>query len=450
MISEVCFENAGGTMNKRVVLALFLLASAAACSTVLGFDPLTLDSPDASSPEMDATSGASDADSDATAMDAPTDVDAAATCVADFQNDPKHCGRCGHDCLGGACTLGVCQAAKLADGLGVAEGLAVDDTAVFVAEYDTNRILKFSKKHVPSVCMGVPQPAPCIFTDDQSNVFKPTAMAVDATHVYWINAGPSLAGEVRSCPRAGCGGQAAKLIASISAGAFDRTFGSELLPLDMVIRNGRVFWAENATGAIRSAPVDGGSVTTYLENDLFWPVAVAVDNDSIYFTGDNGPTAIRSVPLDGSGLDGGPAVKVVAETPSRPLGIVLTAGGVLYWSVPRVGSVGDGVIQAAPKTGTPGGGPPVGALAIDQIEPTSLLVDAKNIYWVQGGSDTTATGMVVTCPLTGCPSSGPIVLASRQNVPRHLAQDDQAIYWSTVGLASSTNYDSQVWKVAKP
>src|SRR5690242_13702960 len=31
-----------------------------------------------------------------------------------FQENGKHCGRCGHDCLGGVCTAGVCEKVTLA------------------------------------------------------------------------------------------------------------------------------------------------------------------------------------------------------------------------------------------------------------------------------------------------------------------------------------------------
>lgn len=36
-------------------------------------------------------------------------------CV-DVEEDPQHCGQCGHDCLGAACTGGVCEPATLAEG----------------------------------------------------------------------------------------------------------------------------------------------------------------------------------------------------------------------------------------------------------------------------------------------------------------------------------------------
>jgi hypothetical protein len=78
------------------------------------------------------------------------------------------------------------------------------------------------------------------------------------------------------------------------------------------------------------------------------------------------------------------------------------------------------------------------------------MVDAANVYWVTTGAANAATGMVLYCPLAGCPTEGPIILAREQRVPRHLTQDESAIYWSNEGLSTAVTYDGQVWKVAKP
>jgi hypothetical protein len=437
-----------------LVLASF---AAVACGTVLGFDPLHADQ-GADAPDVEAgNDGASaDAASDVLAVEpalsdssSPSDG-AVPSCAADLTRDSKHCGRCGHDCLGGECLRGVCQAVKLADGLAMPEGIAVSDTSVFVAEYRTNRIIKFVKTDVPSICTRVPEPAQCVFLDDVASVFKPTAVTVSGDRVYWANSGNNSVHEIRSCPVSGCGGKEALLVASLSHYAFDHLFGTEVLPLDLVVRNGRVYWPESGNGALRSAPIDGGAVTTYLESGSFMPVAIAVDDTNVYFTDDTNqhPTRIQAAPLDGRARDGG--VQVLASTPSRPFGLALASSGTLFWTVRRVEEVGDGLVQSAPKAGLPNEAEPDASFAREQVEPTHVIVDAKNVYWVQGGSDDAATGMVLMCPQTGCPADGPVVLAAQQNVPRHLTADANAIYWSNEGLPGATTSSGQVWKVAKP
>lgn len=412
------------------------------CRAVLGFEPLTAMDDAATLPaDGSTTQDGGEAGGDA----------AEAGCVTDLTVDPKHCGRCGHDCGGGTCESGKCQPVRLADGLASPEGIVVDATDVFVAEWDQHRILKLGKT-AGGPCAGTPLAPSCVFAAGTAHVWRPTALGIDAQNVYWANTGAGTAHEIRSCPRAGCGGQSAAKVAQLGDEALGHLFGEDVLPLELVVRDGQVFWPESMGGAIRSAPVGGGPVTTYLESGGFMPLAIAVDDQDIFFTDDTNqhPTRIQSVPRDGSARDGGAAVKIIADTPARPYGIGLSASGDLYWTVPFIAEDGDGVVQAAPKTGAGSGGGAIGAVAASQLDPRALIVDAKNVYWLQTGSTKAATGMLVYCPLSGCPNDGPIVLASQQRAPRHLTQDDQMIYWSNEGLTSSSTDDGQVWKIAKP
>lgn len=417
--------------------SLCAAASLAACSAVLGFDSLSLYPNEAGEPVEGGADGARDG-----AVPETDGGGEGGTCAADLMVDPKHCGRCNHACLGGTCQTGQCQPIKLGDGLAIPEGLVVDATDVFVTEYDLNRIVKFGKSSL-GPCAGAPLPSQCVF--DKTEAFKPTAMGIDTMNVYWTVTGGGFAHEIRSCPRAGCGGQAPKLVAKLGQDAFAHLFGTDVLPLELVVRDGQVFWPESNAGAIRSAPVTGGPVTTYLSNGSYMPLAIAVDATQIFFTDDTNqhPTQIQAVPRDTSG-----SVKVIAATPARPYGLGLTATGNLYWTVPFISNEGDGLVQASAKSAD--GGAPIGAVASSQLEPHALIVDTTNVYWVATGSENAATGMVLCCPLSGCPADGPLVLAKDQRVPRHLTQDEAAIYWSNEGLSTAATYDGQVWKVAKP
>jgi hypothetical protein len=75
-------------------------------------------------------------------IDAAVDIDVAgaeACASSDLNTDPFNCGACGHDCLGGGCTLGVCQPLVLAvDPLGVGiMDVAIDDTSIFWGNGDS-------------------------------------------------------------------------------------------------------------------------------------------------------------------------------------------------------------------------------------------------------------------------------------------------------------------------
>ena len=92
--------------------ALGFFGTFAAC---VGDDPATSSAPPpAAGTPVDASGGA-----DSTTLPPDSGVDAAPSCASpsqacgqscvDVAKDAAHCGRCGHDCAGGACTGGLCQ-----------------------------------------------------------------------------------------------------------------------------------------------------------------------------------------------------------------------------------------------------------------------------------------------------------------------------------------------------
>ena len=432
------------TRNTRLgAAALGFAVILSACSSVLGFDSLTLLPGEGGVPAGEGG-----------AQDGPTTgeggpgagggTDAEPTCVGvDVTMDKKNCGRCNHDCLGGECAAGVCKPILLADGIADAEGLVVDDLNVYVAENYLDRIAKFGKL-APSTCMTPPLPPTCLYT--ATNVYRPTGMGIDGTNVYWVNS--LSASEIRSCSVKSCAGKTPNLVAATAANAFDHVLGNGVLLLELIVRDGQVFWPESGGGAIRSAPVGGGTITTYLTNSSFAPLAIAVDDDFIYFTDDRNQhqTQIASVPR--AGAPG--AIKIVSQSPARPYGIALNGvNGNLYWTVPFVDENVNGLVHTVPKTQN--GGPPGTALAKGIVDdPRAIMTDGINVYWTVTGVGNAATGSVRYCPVTGCPGDGPIVIASAQKVPKHLTQDATASYWSNEGLSSSATFSGQVYKVAKP
>ena len=95
-------------------LRLFATAAVALAATAVALSASTGGCGGSYRPD-DATTG-DDASVDSTTNESSTS-DAgpdANACGADLQTDPKNCGRCGHDCLGGACGAGKCQAIELA------------------------------------------------------------------------------------------------------------------------------------------------------------------------------------------------------------------------------------------------------------------------------------------------------------------------------------------------
>src|SRR5262249_26342220 len=96
----------------------------------------------------------------------------------DLSFDPANCGSCGHDCQGGTCAGGVCQAVTLATGPSGASGIAVDATNVFWTAGGSP----------PGAVMKVPIAGgpPTVLASGQD---LPDSIAVDATSVYWTSLG---------------------------------------------------------------------------------------------------------------------------------------------------------------------------------------------------------------------------------------------------------------------
>jgi hypothetical protein len=70
---------------------------------------------------------------DASSKDAPAAiVDGGADgCAADLATDPKNCGACGHDCLGGGCGAGACLPFRVSYADASAESIAANDAGVY-------------------------------------------------------------------------------------------------------------------------------------------------------------------------------------------------------------------------------------------------------------------------------------------------------------------------------
>src|SRR5580693_2103781 len=71
--------------------------------------------------------GGSDGHADTTPRDA-----AVVPCTADVAADPANCGRCNHDCLGGACYMGACQAVVLYAANDTPSSIVVDGPTLVV------------------------------------------------------------------------------------------------------------------------------------------------------------------------------------------------------------------------------------------------------------------------------------------------------------------------------
>jgi hypothetical protein len=323
-----------------------------------------------------------------------------ASCV-DTQTDGLNCGACGHSCLGGACSAGVCQ------------------------------------QFVLSPTGG-------------------TYMAIDASNAYWSDGT-----NFYSCPLTGGCGAGNVVYAAPSNTSYAATiavpppgaYGNVLF-----LATGE---ANQDDGGLFIVPRTGGAATTLMSGSAqaFSP-AFDPGSARLYYALDftTGPAELYSRPVSGSGNSsvfsgvGGPVAldtrnvyfgdAVNYRVASCPLGSTACAGTTLLTGILPFAMVADGSSvwigayshgnDAAPLVGLykcatsgtcsskafwGGGG------TADNVD--GVAVDGTSAYWIGG----TSSGALMTCPESGCPATGPTVLAEVAPTSSAVAVDANAIYW---------------------
>jgi hypothetical protein len=337
----------------------------------------------------------SDRQADRSLVDAGAEAD---PCTASPAEDPKNCGRCGHDCLGGGCKGGVCQPYAIVTGIEGPFGVAVRNGVV----YFTSTFLTVARCTVDDCAHTLSQLA--------SNQGIPRGLTVDDTNVYWANAGfpfdggvfdgGGYAGSIATCGLEGCAGGNPVVLAP-----------TEGRPVDLAVNASALFWTDDYNGLVRSCSVGGcGQNPTTLATDHSTLSGVAIDLTSIYWAEAVLGNIIKC-PLTGCG-----SFTPFASGQVGPAKVDVT-NDTVFWSA-------SGAIMSCPTSGC-GGAPRV--FAKGQSSPYAIAHDATNLYWTLFEHD----GQVESCPLSGC--TAPTVLADMQDLPSSVAVDDTSVYWANSG-----------------
>ncbi len=351
------------------------------------------------------TSDASAAGDGTTAPGTDGGTDACAT--ADFMTDPRSCGACNHDCVGGACAAGVCQPFRVSKADASASSIAANGNGVFWVTKSGSQVLSCPAGGCPSApavlaaslngtvaLVAVGADLAVLDDNDLQNVTTPAgASTLIYPRVGMVNNGQYI-----------CGDDTPYVYYEMSAGnpfiTRIRVDGGDPLP-----------GVYASTSNLNALGCGGGHALWYTSNGV----------DTIYAcqnTADCGaPATILPAPNGG-------------ETH-------LAATATLAFFTRRQTNT----LNSCAITGCPA--PTVLHTFPDM---NGVAVDDTYVYFTSGTG-----GIVGRCPQAGC-GGNPTVLASNQTNPHALLVTKDAVYWATdllppVGADAGT--PPAIWRVMK-
>jgi sugar lactone lactonase YvrE len=327
----------------------------------------------------------------------------------DTSSDPQNCGRCGHDCLGGACSGGVCQpvAIVVPDAGSRPFHIAMQDQYVYWTDPLNNSVLRTNKQTLKTDTLYY-------------GGFYTDGVAVDDAGVYFADVS-----NLYRCNLGGCAGTAQPLLPD---GGLSST------PYFVAVDDNGVYWDDQDTMNVHVVPKKGGSGTTiYTGSGDAGLAGLVADGQYVYAAGFDG-TVVR-IPDDGG------AAQQMNPGLQLPNAFDLAVDSQnVYWSQDDPNN-GYGTVNVVSLTGVS-----PHTFATMQAQPGGLAVDSQNLYWTNVGTNLNfLSGTVVMCPLTSC--TNPVTLASGQHIPREIGVDDVAVYWANYG---NGDFDGSLMRVAKP
>jgi hypothetical protein len=342
---------------------------------------------------------------DATA-ELPTDAGVDVTCSADASEDPENCGRCGHSCLGGSCSSGICQTFVVADQLfGVPIALKISGTAMVWEESDSFQgyLINLTRP------FGIPTP-----------IISLQGVGFDLYGSVMVHRFASSSTSFYKCSLSDACGADQVFSPSVNGGSF---------VIDGA--HNRLLWVNVAGSGDSGTDVELTPLTTWISeplNSSLGPIPyptssfAGIWNGYLYGFGRASTDTVSKIwRVDLSSTS--PVPETLATSFAfNPRRMVAVGSQLLVLaSDPSMPGSANNQMFTIPLPNGVGGA--AAATYFSPVRTTTFVADDSYVYWGEQ-----AGGIVYRCPVAGCTS--PEVIATGQILNADaIAQDSVALYW---------------------
>ena len=346
-----------------------------------------------------------------TAGDASTvtgmDSGADACATADLMTDPRSCGACNHDCLGGSCSAGVCRPFRVSRADASASSIASNGNGVFWVTKSGSQVLSCPTAGCPS--------APAVLAGSLNNTVALVAVGADLAVLDdndLQNVTTPAGASTLIYPRVGtvsngqaiCGDDTPYVYYEMTSGnpfiTRTRVDGGDLYP-----------GAYAQTSGLNALGCGAGHVLWY----------VSSGTDTIYSCQNATDCGVPATILPASN---GGETHIAATT------------GLAFFTRRQTGTLNSCAITGC---ATP-------TVLHTTPDLNGVAADDTYVYFTSGTG-----GLVGRCPHAGC-GGNPTVLASNQTNPHALLVTKDAVYWATDALpagGADAGTPPAIWRVMK-
>lgn len=348
------------------------------------------------------------------------------TCTADTAIDPLHCGRCGHSCLGGMCSAGVCQAVELA---------TVTDAPLSWVVVSDQHVFTSGRVTLTTQTGGVWRlPKAGGMAELYADLDYARMMGILADKLYFVvddyvaDGTPGQTGGLYSCPLTGPAPCTPTRVAPAES------------PAALVIDKGRVVYGDDRTGKGLMAYTPPAAPVVFRDGFGFSTSIFADGQASYYVATFSSPQPPRAKVFEVF-PDAGFVERYAYDNANAEAGRLFGNANELFFTAYDLSTTTGGVVRRIPRTG----GAPCDVGGNTSKRPYGIYADGTRIYWTNlgdGAAKPFQNGSLASCEQAGCCTT-PTVMWTGNGQPEGVTGDAEAIYFVTSTSGS-------VWKIAKP